>query len=88
MENSLNVKEWFHNKKANEKKKRVNSSHIFAILKETEKAYNVLVGDTKWTMTYWVPKSCTEIISEGRTLTGLTYEEAAAEWNSEMAMFR
>lgn len=87
---TLVVKDWFHEKKMNEKRRNVQSTKVFAILKETEKAYNVLVGDAVKSMTYWVPKSCTveeESDDFSFTLVDVTYDEAYAEYKSHMAMF-
>lgn len=88
----LIVKEWFHVNKMNELKKNVQSNEVYAILKETEKAYNVLVGASTKTMTYWVPKSQVEeaelIDGKRGTITDVTYDEAWKDWNSEMSFYR
>lgn len=89
-EKMLVVKDWFHEKKMNEKRRNVQCTKVFAILKETEKAYNVLVGDPVCTMTYWVPKSCTEEVESNEldfTLEDVDYNEAYAELKAHMAMF-
>ena len=80
------VKDWFHEKKMNEKKRNVQTTEVFAILKETEKAYNVFVGDANCSMTYWVPKSCVEIKDTEKEGWGESsvacedYNEAYSNW--------
>ena len=93
MENkALVVKDWFHSKKMDEMGFRgVNSSNVFAIIKETEKAYNVMVvGSFKKGATYWVPKSCVEVLEAGEQpdgsikkapLVGLEWADANSRWN-------
>lgn len=91
----LAVKDWFHENKMNEKHKDVQSTNVFAILKESEKAYYVFVGDTRKSMAYWCPKSCTEevpaIDDNGRNhsdaLENLTYDEAYVAWKEEVAFY-
>lgn len=79
------VKDWFHAKKMNEMHRNVQNTDVFAILKESEKALQVMVGDASHgCMVYWAPKSClVEVEAEDaqgkrhpEALTGLTYEEA------------
>ena len=90
------VKDWFHEKKMNEMHKNVQSTRVFAILKETEKAYNVFVGDSTRFMAYWVPKSCVNILSEqdaewqycNDAIEGIDFETAMNEWNLEMSFYR
>lgn len=90
------VKEWFHDKKMTEMNRDVWNTDVFAILKETEKAYNVFVGDTTSCATYWVPKSCVIEMPETdengahhrEALTNITWEEAKDAWNAEMSFYR
>lgn len=92
----LVVKDWFHEKKMNELKRNVQSTRVFAILKETEKAYNVFVGDSTRFMTYWVPKSCVIVLNEQDSewqychdaIEGIDFDTALAEWNLEMSFYR
>lgn len=92
----LVVKDWFHENKMKELKKDVQSTNVYAILKETEKAYNVLVGDTRECMTYWVSKSCVIEVSEidkygmshKECLENVTFEEAFEDWKAEMDFYR
>lgn len=90
-EKRLVVKEWFHEMKMNEKRKDVQSCEVFAILKETEKAYNVFVGSTTKCMTYWVPKSQVEEMENEEnkvTLICDDYDEVYKMWNIEMGYYR
>lgn len=91
-EKRLVVKDWFHEKKMNELGKNVQSTTVFAILKETEKAYNVFVGDTASSMTYWVPKSCTEWLEEEnedrRTISDEDYNTVHQLWRAEMKFYK
>lgn len=52
------VKAWFHKNKMKEIGKNVKSVNVFAILKESEKAVQVFVGDNRTYAVYWCPKSC------------------------------
>ena len=56
----LHIKDWFANKLANELRTNLHSTKIFAVLRETEKAYNVMLCEYGRALTCWVPKSCTE----------------------------
>lgn len=89
------VKDWFHEKKMNEMRKNVQTTDIFAIIKETEKAAQVLVGTPNAYMVYWCPKSCmidTVEDAQGKAhpevLTGMTYEEAINEFKTQMSVYR
>lgn len=92
----LAVKDWFHEKKMNEMKKDVQCTDIYAILKETEKAYNVFVGDVSKFMTYWVPKSCVIEVPEvdefgahhRECLIDTEFDEVLADWRAEMRFYR
>lgn len=92
----LVVKDWFHEKKMNELKKDVQSTNVFAILKETEKALQVFVGDPCLFMTYWCPKSCIEErpeVEKSGVINNITFicdsfEEAFERWNFEMSFYR
>lgn len=59
----LTVKDWFGNKKAQELGRNLYTFHIFAIIKETEKAVYAIVdlgytGDNHFLYrTFWIPKS-------------------------------
>ena len=57
----LAVKEWFLNKKEQEKGISVNTCRVWAKLQESEKAVKVVVADTKRHLVFWCPKSCLEI---------------------------
>ena len=86
----LYIKEWFANKVANEIKHNLHNAMIFAVLKETAKAYYVMLAiEPHCTRCTWIPKSCTEECSgsvDFHTHFGLTYEEARFEarlfWSS------
>lgn len=58
---TLVIKDWFLNKKAEEFRKNLTATRAFAILKETEKAYNVMYSlSPNYAKCFWVPKSATE----------------------------
>lgn len=92
----LVVKDWFHEKKMNELGKDVQTTNVYAILKETEKAYNVFVGDVSKFMTYWVPKSCIEEVPEidkfgmvhNEAVEGMNFDEVLEDWKSEMSFYK
>lgn len=92
----LAVKDWFHTKKMNEMHKNVQTTDVFAIIKESEKAMQVLVGTPNSFMVYWAPKSClVEVEAEDaqgkihkEALTGLTYEEAVEAFKATMSQYK
>ena len=88
----LHIKEWFANKLANELRCNLFHTEIFAVLRETEKAYNVLFstcGDSY--RTAWIPKSCT-IECPGsidfHTRFGLSFGDALREFHDFWANYR
>lgn len=92
----LQVKEWFHEKKMNELGKDVQTTDVFAILKETEKAYNVFIGSTTKFMAYWVPKSCVIEVEEkdkngmihNEAKEGLDFDSVVEKWKEEMSSYK
>lgn len=87
----LHVKEWFANKLANELRMNLRSTQIFAVLRETEKAYNVMLCECGRTLTCWVPKSCTEECPgsiDFHTRFGMSYDAAKAELNRFWSFYR
>lgn len=85
----LNIKDWFLDKIACEKRMHLHSTEIFAVLRETEKAYNVMLCEYGRAITCWVPKSCTYECPgciDFHTRFGIGYDAARAElnyfWNS------
>lgn len=79
----LEIKDWFFAKKAEELGIYMNNTRIFAVLRETEKAYYVLLNVARgYTRTTWVPKSCVVEASgclEMFTRFDVSYEEAVRE---------
>lgn len=58
---SLTIKTWFANKIAQELKRNLTMCDVFAILKETEKAYYAMLNlDCNFKRTMWIPKSAVE----------------------------
>lgn len=87
----LEVKDWMLNKIGQEKGiKRFVSGEIFAVIKETEKAYQViLTASGLRAVSTWVPKSqVVETEGNSKTLFGLTYDEAIIEHKLEMSFFK
>lgn len=61
----LIVAEWFAAKKFAEKNRRMYDDRIFAIIGETEKAYNVVLGNAfTGHLTTWCPKSLVSVNEE------------------------
>ena len=91
----LVVKDWFHENKMNELKKDVQTTNVFAILKETEKAYNVFVAGAYSFMTYWVPKSCVEEVEEtdeygahhNEAIVGMSFDDVLSNWKAEREFY-
>lgn len=88
----LEVKDWMLNKIGQEKGiRRFVDGEIFAVVKETEKAYQViLTASGLRPVTTWVPKSQV-IVAEANgksTHFNLTWEEAIFEHKLEMDMYR
>lgn len=79
-EKPLQVKEWFAAKKFREiRNSRIYDNTLFAIIGETEKAYNCLVGSLATMINTWVPKSLVEIDESERkrsTFVCSDYNEA------------
>lgn len=78
-EKPLQVKEWFAAKKFREiRNSRLYSNALFAIIGETEKAYNCMIGGLSTMIATWVPKSLVEVDeSEGKkTFVCENYAEA------------
>lgn len=73
----LVMKEWFANKKAQELQTNLYDDGIFAILKETEKAYYVMISlAPAKSKCFWIPKSATELReTEYAHLETKTYED-------------
>ena len=81
----LHMKEWFACKVANEIRRNLHTTEIFAVLRETEKAiYAMLTIAPGYNRCIWIPKSCTEETAGSRdffTRTNLSYDQAVAEAN-------
>ena len=79
----------------NELKKDVQTTNVFAILKETEKAYNVFVADAYSFMTYWVPKSCVEEVEEideygahhNEAIVNMSFDDVLSNWKAEREFY-
>jgi hypothetical protein len=88
----LIVKDWFADKKCKENKRHMNSTNIFAIVKESEKAAYVMVADSNLrSFCFWCPKSQIETREDVDTETlpaGKTYDEYKARFDAEMTMCR
>lgn len=86
----LHMKDWFANKVANEIRHNLHNTEIFAVLKETVKAYYVMLSiEPGCNRCAWVPKFCIEEhegSNDFHTRFGLSYEEAVNEarifWSS------
>ena len=79
----LTMKDWFANKAAQAVKHNLHNGDIFAVLKETEKAYYVMLSiEPGCNRCTWVPKSCVEENPgsiDFYTRFGLSYDEAVKE---------
>lgn len=58
---TLIVAEWFACKKFREAGRSFYDNRVFAIIGETEKAYNVVLGDAFKHITTWCPKSLVSV---------------------------
>lgn len=77
-EKPLQVKEWFAAKKFNEiRHSRMFDNTLFAIIGETEKAYNCLVGSLATMVCTWVPKSLVEVDESERKRSTFVCENYA-----------
>lgn len=76
---SLEAKEWFAQKAFIEKRgSGMFDNHIFAVIKESEKAIYALLGGIGAHCFTWIPKSCVVECEEGQdTYICESYEEAA-----------
>ena len=87
----LHIKDWFLDRIACEKRMRLHSTQIFAVLRETEKAYNVMLCECGRAITCWVPKSCTEECPgsiDFHTRFGMSYDAARTELNHFWKSYR
>lgn len=87
----LRVKDWFANKLANELRTNLHSSEIFAVLRETENAYNVMLRECGRALTCWVPKSCIDELPgsiDFHTRFGMGYDAARTELNHFWSFYR
>lgn len=89
---TIKIKDWFGNKLANELRANLPNNEIFAVLKETEKAYYAMIslapGRSKCV---WVPKSATftEETDESykETIFEEDYDEALRQFRDMWSMF-
>lgn len=75
---TIKIKDWFGNKLANELRANLPNNEIFAVLKQTEKAYYSMIslapGRSKCV---WIPKSATfEEVDDAETIFEDDYDEA------------
>lgn len=90
----LTVKDWMARKIKEEKNLSGNFHYteVYAILKETEKAYQVMMTWGTFPLTTWVPKSATEWVETDRedfiTATFDSYEEAKASFEADWKFYR
>lgn len=86
---TLIAKDWILNKVAQEKRKNIVENKIFAVTKETEKAYQViLVGAGLRAISTWLPKAAVEEIETEKETLFEDYEKAMMHFNSEMNFYR
>lgn len=90
----LIIKDWMA-RKIKEEKNLSGSFHyseVYAILKETEKAYQVMISWGTRPVTTWVPKSATEWKETDRddfiTATYDSYEEAKEAFDLDWSAYR
>lgn len=85
---SLEIAEWFMNKKAAENGLKVYSGEVVAVIGETEKAYKVIFGSMQKPMVFWAPKSLCKWTEsdEKRTIVG-TYEEGMRAYKELKSLY-
>lgn len=99
MKKVLAVKEWFALKKAKELNRHQYSNEIYGILKETEKAMQVVIAsDSTGVYSFWCPKSqiIIEEVSDGMDETRdfsqvprfKSYQDAVNDFNEMMENYR
>lgn len=88
---SLEVKDWMANKIAKELGRNISCCDVFAILKETEKAYYAMLNlGCDFARTTWIPKSA--VIEHEPTEFGalVAYHETyrCDDWNEALTEFK